>query len=145
MLKTFTLDKIHQIAKSLIKEITKSKTKGAKIVTFSGDLGAGKTTLTKEVARLLGVKREIVSPTFVIMKRYEIKNKNFKNLIHIDAYRLKNGGELLNLGFEEISQNKDNLIIIEWPEMVADCLASVSHKVVLGHKDENTRSIEILL
>lgn len=145
MNKIFTLDEIPKIAKNLVKEINKKKTKGAKIVTFSGDLGAGKTTLTKEIAKILGVKKEIVSPTFVIMKRYEIKNKNFKNLIHIDAYRLKNGTELAVLGWEEMSQNKDNLIIIEWPEMIADGLVDVHHKIVLGHKDENTRSIEILL
>jgi len=145
MIKTFTLSEIPKIADSLVKEINKKKSKNATIVTFSGDLGAGKTTLTKEIAKILGVKREIVSPTFVIMKRYEIKNSNFKNLIHIDAYRLKNGGELALLGWEEMKKNKDNLIIIEWPEMIADGLFDITHEIVLSHKDDNTRSIEILL
>lgn len=145
MIKTFTLSEIPKIADSLVKEINKNKSKNATIVTFSGDLGAGKTTLTKEIAKILGVKREIVSPTFVIMKRYEINNSNFKNLIHIDAYRLKNGGELAVLGWEEMKKNKDNLIIIEWPEMIADGLFDITHEIVLSHKDDNTRSIEILL
>jgi tRNA threonylcarbamoyladenosine biosynthesis protein TsaE len=145
MIKRFTLNDIPTIAKMLVKDISKNQAKGARIVTLSGDLGAGKTTLTKEIAKILGVKKEIVSPTFVIMKRYEIKNKNFKNLIHIDAYRLKNGNELAVLGWEEMSQNKENLIIIEWPEMVEDGLFDIDHKIVLSHIDENTRSIEILL
>ncbi len=145
MIKTFTLKEISKIADTIIKEINKKKTKGAKIITLSGDLGAGKTTLTKEIAKILGVKKEIVSPTFVIMKRYEIKNKDFKNLIHIDAYRLNNGGELAVLGWDEMVKNDDNLIIIEWPEMIAEGLSGVSHKIILSHKDENTRSIEILL
>jgi tRNA threonylcarbamoyladenosine biosynthesis protein TsaE len=145
MIITFTLKEISKIADMIIKEINKKKTKGAKIITLSGDLGAGKTTLTKEIAKILGVKKEIISPTFVIMKRYEIKNKDFKNFIHIDAYRLNNGGELTVLGWDEMRKNKENLIIMEWPEMVADGLSDISHRIILSHKDENTRSIEILL
>ncbi len=145
MITVFTLEEISKIAHSLFKDINKKKNKNAKIITLSGDLGAGKTTLTKELAKLLGIKKEIVSPTFVIMKKYETKNKNFKYLIHIDAYRLKNGKELNVLGWDEMMQNKENLIIIEWPEIIADGLSNIDHKIILSHKDENTRSIEILL
>jgi len=145
MKKTFTLNEINEIADDLFKIISKTKQSGAKLVTLSGDLGAGKTTLTKELAKILGIKKEIVSPTFVIMKKYETKHKNFKYLIHIDAYRLKNGGELSNLDWQEIISNKDNLVIIEWPEIIADGLSCVDHKIILSHKDENTRNIEIVL
>ncbi|MGD9581039.1 MAG: tRNA (adenosine(37)-N6)-threonylcarbamoyltransferase complex ATPase subunit type 1 TsaE [Vampirovibrionia bacterium] len=145
MIKTFTLNEIENVANYLFKKINNTKHEGAKLITLSGDLGTGKTTFTKELAKILGVEKEIISPTFVIMKKYKTKNKNFKYLIHIDAYRLKNGKDLLNLGWQEIVSDKDNLIIMEWPEMVEDCLNNERHKVILGHKDANTRSIEILL
>lgn len=146
MVKTFILSEIPQIASNLLNLINnKNNNDNAKIITLSGDLGVGKTTLTKELAKLLGVKEDIVSPTFVIMKKYKINNGKFKNLIHIDAYRLNNAEELFSLGWREISENKNNLIIIEWPEMVADCLNSGICRVVLDHKDEKTRVIEILL
>ena len=118
---------------------------GATIITLSGDLGAGKTTLTQEVARRLGVIGEITSPTFVIMKRYEINHTHFKNLIHIDAYRLNSDAELLTLGFQEISENKDNLIFIEWPERVPACTQNSACQVFLSHVDEEARFIEIVV
>ncbi|MEK7514295.1 MAG: tRNA (adenosine(37)-N6)-threonylcarbamoyltransferase complex ATPase subunit type 1 TsaE, partial [Patescibacteria group bacterium] len=68
--------------------------KRAKIVGLIGELGAGKTAFVKEVAHLLGVKDTLTSPTFVIEKIYPLKGKQFKKLIHIDAYRLSEGKEL---------------------------------------------------
>ena len=120
MKEIFELSKIENIAKEIIKKIVLDKKEVATIVTFSGDLGAGKTTLTKEIAKQLGVVDNVISPTFVIMKIYKLNHKKFKNLIHIDAYRLDNYKELINLGWNKIITNKDNLIIIEWPERVSD-------------------------
>jgi tRNA threonylcarbamoyl adenosine modification protein YjeE len=65
---------------------------GATIILLRGDLGAGKTAFVKEVAKIFEIGEEITSPTFVIEKKYKIKgNSFFKNLIHIDAYRLTSG------------------------------------------------------
>ncbi|MEI6659810.1 MAG: tRNA (adenosine(37)-N6)-threonylcarbamoyltransferase complex ATPase subunit type 1 TsaE [bacterium] len=146
-MKKFVIKKedIHKVAKELISIADKSRYQGAKIIALSGDLGAGKTTLTQEVARDLGVKENLTSPTFVIMKIYKITQKSFKRLIHIDAYRLNSDAELLNLGFQEMADNNENIIIIEWPERVPECTKNSICKVYLSHVDSETRSLDIVV
>ena len=145
MEKSFKLEEIKKVAQNLIVQVDKKRTKNSMIIALSGELGTGKTTLTQEIAKLLGVKEKLVSPTFVIMKKYKTKDKKYKNLIHIDAYRLNNSQELLNLGWPEIIKDKDNLIIIEWPERIPECFNNNVCKVFLNHQDKQTRTIEILL
>jgi tRNA threonylcarbamoyladenosine biosynthesis protein TsaE len=142
MEKTFNLNNIEQITKEIIEEAKKENRTTATIITFSGELGAGKTTITKELAKQLGIKENVVSPTFVIMKIYNTKDIKFKKLIHIDAYRLDKSEELLRLGWEEIISNKDNLIVVEWPERVSDCFPRDVIPLKLEHNDENTRTIK---
>lgn len=141
--KTFDINDLGKITKSLLSYIKKGAIKGATILAFSGDLGAGKTTTTKEIAKQLGVKERVISPTFVIMKKYKTKDLKYKNLIHIDAYRLNKSEELLRLGWEEMIANKDNLIIIEWPERVFDCLPKEIYSLKLEHKDDTTRTLKL--
>jgi len=131
----------------IIDKILKMDNKKARAVALSGELGAGKTTLTQELARQLGIKNNIVSPTFVIMKNYNINlnskyYSHFKKLIHIDAYRLESHIELLKIGWQELVEDKDNLIIIEWPERVEDCIPNDVCWIKLGHVDDQTRSLE---
>jgi len=143
----FKEKEIKEISEKLLNKIFDGDFSRGKIVAFSGNLGAGKTTLTQEIAKQLGIKENVISPTFVIMKIYYV-NKNskyyskFKRFIHIDAYRLTSGSELLKIGWEEIISDKDNLVIIEWPENVKECLDKNTYWVKLGHVDEETRSIE---
>lgn len=136
-----------EIAHKLLSEISKRKSHKAKVMALSGDLGAGKTTITKDMGIILGIKDTMISPTFVIMKIYKIDEQseyfsNFKKLIHIDAYRLNNGDELFKIGWKEIVSDKDNLVIIEWPERVESCLDGDILPVKLGHIDDETRTIE---
>ena len=118
---------------------------GATLVTLSGELGAGKTTFTKAAAKALGVTEVVNSPTFVLEKIYLLPaGKPFKRLIHIDAYRLEKGSDLAPLGFDEIMQESGNLILLEWPEKVADALTKyrsieISIEVLL----DNARKITI--
>lgn len=95
---------------------------GALVVGLYGELGAGKTSFTQAVAKKLGVKDVITSPTFVIEKIYDLEGQKFSKLIHIDAYRLEKSEELLKLGWRDITADKNNLILIEWPERVADII-----------------------
>lgn len=143
----FNKTKIPEISKMIIDKILKMDNKKARAVALSGELGAGKTTLTQELARQLGIKNNIVSPTFVIMKNYNINlnskyYSHFKKLIHIDAYRLESHIELLKIGWQELVEDKDNLIIIEWPERVEDCIPNDVCWIKLGHVDDQTRSLE---
>ena len=125
-----------------------------------GDLGSGKTTFVKSVAKAFGLENTVTSPTFVIEKIYSIrtdgrqerptsngtgslKNHNFENLIHIDAYRLKSGEELKTLGWEEISKNPKNIIFIEWPSNVSEIIPENTQEIHFKFIDENTREIVI--
>jgi len=96
----------------------------ALVVGLSGHLGAGKTAFVKAVAKALGVKEAVTSPTFVLMKLYSLnpvgafKGFPWKRLVHIDAYRLERPEELEALAWEDLVADKNNLIMVEWPENV---------------------------
>ena len=121
-----------------------SPQKFAAVIALSGDLGAGKTAFVKELGTLLGLSRsEITSPTFVIMKVFEISHPRFKRLIHIDAYRLEKEKELLKLGWEEIVADPENLILIEWPELVKGLIPKTAQRITFRFIDEDTREITV--
>lgn len=142
MEKTFELKQIKEIAKSLLKEIKKGDGNGATILALFGDLGVGKTTITKEISSILGIKENVISPTFVIMKKYQTKDNKFKNLIHIDAYRLDEHKDILVLGWEDMIKDKNNLIIVEWPEKIESYLPRGIYNVSLNHKGDTSRTLK---
>ena len=125
-----------------VKEIN-PRDEGATLVTLSGELGAGKTAFTKAVASALGIAEIVNSPTFVIEKIYKLESKvtKFKRLVHIDAYRLESGKDLMPLGFDELMQDTGNLILLEWPEMVEDILPTPSVKVSFVALPDASRTI----
>ncbi len=135
-------------AKAFLEELLGSLARGgALVVGLSGEQGAGKTAFTQAVAKALGIKMKVNSPTFVIMKKYPIKNNKhkqpFKFLFHLDAYRLKNERELLHLGWEEIISNKEHLVFIEWPENVAKAMPKHSRSIKISHIKEGQRMLKI--
>ena len=147
MKKIFTENQIPEIAELILKRLLTlplSIHHKAQIIALYGDLGAGKTTLTKEIARQLGIKENVNSPTFVLIKNYElrIKNYRYKKLIHIDAYRFDSEKELEHLGWEKMLADPTNLIFIEWPERVKKFIPKDAIKIYLKHKGEK-RSLEI--
>jgi len=110
------------------------------VVALIGDLGTGKTALTKYIAEGLGVKEEISSPTFTIIREYK---SGRLPLYHFDVYRLGSGEELLDTGAEELIGG-DGACVIEWADTVADVLPADSLVVSLGYGDsENERTAEI--
>jgi len=96
----------------------------ATTVALSGDLGSGKTTLIQAVGRLFDIKAVIQSPTFVLIRSYEIPVGKWpwRKLIHIDCYRLNSDQDLLKLGWPELIADAHNLIMLEWPERVEGIL-----------------------
>ncbi len=136
-----SLEETEKIARDLVEKL-KPQTK-ATVLGLNGNLGNGKTTFTQMIAKILGVNDTVTSPTFVIEKIYELENKKFKRLIHIDVYRLEKSEELLHLGWQEVISDPENLILIEWPERVADIMpehTKISFKVL---ENESSREIEI--
>lgn len=126
-----------------------AKLKGGDILLLQGELGAGKTTLVKGIAKYFGIKKEITSPTFTVMNLYDtktLKHKNIKTLIHVDTYRLKNEQELLDIGVEDYLGEKNTICIIEWPEKIIALLKDKKIiAITLGYlKDKKGRSIKTL-
>jgi len=110
--------------------------KTALVLALSGDLGAGKTKFLQGFAQGLGIEEIVNSPTFVIMKR-------FGNFYHIDCYRLEKPEEIVELGFQEIISNPENIVAIEWPEKIAGILPKNAVKINFKHLEENKREIMI--
>lgn len=108
----------------------------ATIVTLSGELGAGKTTFVKGIARALGIEDQVTSPTFVIMKVYELGGKGFKKLVHMDAYRLKGMQHLKVLGWNELVKDGRNLILVEWPEKIEGAIPHDAKRIALRYSEE---------
>jgi tRNA threonylcarbamoyladenosine biosynthesis protein TsaE len=129
----------HEIA-SLFLNTLVSKER-ATVVALQGDLGAGKTTFAQAMGKGVGVTENMHSPTFVIEKIYAIDFKNFKKLIHIDAYRLEKDSELLHIGWEEIIKEPENLVFLEWPENVAGIIPEEAQHVYFKFVDDTTREI----
>ncbi len=135
--------------KILTKALENKKENRATIIALSGDLGAGKTTFVQHIACHLGISDNIQSPTFVILKSYQLspfgeisrRETSFKLFTHIDAYRLTSKEELEKLNWNEYSNNPDNLICIEWPEQVEGLLPDDVICVKLEHVSENERAI----
>ncbi|MFZ2253136.1 MAG: tRNA (adenosine(37)-N6)-threonylcarbamoyltransferase complex ATPase subunit type 1 TsaE [Minisyncoccia bacterium] len=135
-----TLDELKDIAREVVSSCVQKE--NAHVVTLTGDLGAGKTAFTKELAKLLGITHEITSPTFVIMKAYEIPDHPFfKKLVHIDAYRIESDDEMRVLGFNEILSDPTNLVCIEWPEKIKDLIPKDAYSLSLTLNLDETRTI----
>jgi len=115
-----SLEETAKVAADWLAEVSKEYAESDEALTvgLSGHLGAGKTAFVKAVAVAMGVKETVTSPTFVIMKMYETKNDRWPRLVHIDAYRLEKRQELEALRFEDLVADKNDLIMIEWPENV---------------------------
>ena len=90
---------------------------GGEVILLLGNLGAGKTCFTQGIARGLGVRGKVNSPTFNLMKVYKIKSGV---LCHIDAYRLNSGNDLIAIGLDDYLGKKDAIVVIEWAERVKD-------------------------
>nr|WP_233201457.1 tRNA (adenosine(37)-N6)-threonylcarbamoyltransferase complex ATPase subunit type 1 TsaE [Sporosarcina sp. P13] len=106
------------------------------VLTLEGDLGAGKTTFVQALAKSLGVKRIVSSPTFTIIKQYE---GNYP-LNHLDVYRLANSEE--DLGWDELFYG-DAISVIEWAQFIEEELPEQRLNIVIHHTGETTRTVEL--
>jgi tRNA threonylcarbamoyladenosine biosynthesis protein TsaE len=140
-----TIEQLSKFAEDFLKDLSESPSNPnhAQLIGLSGNLGAGKTTFTQQIAKLLKVEEKITSPTFVLMKRYPISFGQYKNLIHIDAYRIEDPNEIDVLNFDEIYSEPENLILLEWPEKVEEKLPKKKITITFEVAGENHREINI--
>lgn len=120
-------------------EIIKSR-KG-RVICLYGELGSGKTTFTQGVAKGLGVGDFVLSPTFIIVRQYNLPVENKRVFFHIDLYRIENEGELTNIGLHEIFSNSDNIIVVEWAEKLGKFLPQKRIDIKFTILDFNRRKI----
>ena len=119
--------------------------KQARILGLVGDLGGGKTTFLQGFAKGLGVKERVLSPTFVIFKKFKLKSKlPFDFFYHMDCYRLFNKKDLTVLGFDEVVKDQKNIIAAEWSDKVVRLVPKDGLIIKFVFINENTRKISIL-
>lgn len=112
--------------------------KGGEVIALIGDLGAGKTTLAKGIARGLGVEDEVVSPSFTLIQQYEGRLA----LTHIDLYRLDGSEEFEMIGGEEFLYT-DGVTLIEWAEKIGDLLPKDLKKITIAIEENLDRTITV--
>lgn len=129
-----------KLGELLAKEFLRTEKKDACVLALKGDLGGGKTTFAQGFAKGLGIKEKILSPTFVLVKRFDLKDLRFKNFYHLDCYRIASDKELFNLGLKGLIANKENIVAIEWPNILK---SKINKDIIVEFEflDEKTRKI----
>lgn len=120
-----------------------AKLKGGEVLCLYGELGAGKTTFMHGLIGYFLPGKRVVSPTFVIVRHYELSGADVKFIYHIDLYRLEKQSEIQNVGLTEQFGKSDTIIAIEWAqklgELIPDKRIDVSFQIV----SEHTREIRV--
>lgn len=129
----------HEIARSLT---------GGDVIALEGELGAGKTTFVRGMARAFGIRARITSPTFLLMRCYALprgkSRRGIRHLCHVDAYRVRSGKELRDIGLAEYLTAPDSLTVIEWPEHARDILPRRTIHIRFKYgKKQDERVIEV--
>lgn len=122
--------------------------KGRNLVCLYGPLGSGKTTFVQGLAKALGIKKRVVSPTYVLLREYPCSarskpgSEQIQSLIHIDCYRLNNEDDFKSVELKEILNNSNNLVVIEWAERIRKILPKERIEIKFDHAGKNKRKID---
>ena len=127
-------------AENLMREILQSEDALPCVIELVGDVGAGKTTFTKGLARGLEITEEITSPTFTISKVYE--NSRGQKLVHYDFYRLENPGIMVEDLFENL-QDPHTVTVIEWADTVSEILPANHLRLEILINDDGSRTLNL--
>ena len=110
------------------------------VVALYGDLGAGKTVLSRGVARGLGVEEPVTSPTFTVVQEYRLPDRHY--FFHLDMYRIENAEAAVAFGIEDFLFAKDAITFVEWPERIEKLLVGPECiRLTLSHDDHDRRII----
>lgn len=142
ILKSESLEDTIKIASDFAKTL-----KGGDVVALYGELGSGKTTFVQAVAKALGIRKQIVSPSFILVRSYEIpKNNTSKSagrLVHIDLYRLESADDLRSVDLSELASDSGSLVMIEWAQRAKRVLPEKRIDIHMVYKRESEREITI--
>jgi len=118
--------------------------KPGSILALYGELGSGKTTFIQGLARGLGIKKRIISPTFIFIRQYTIRYPLYvKTLYHVDLYRINTLKQTKGLGLKEIFADKSAIVVIEWADRIKEILPKKRVDINFEYFDENQRRIKI--
>lgn len=136
-------DGVPMFAERVVELLSSIKTSKAKVILLGGDLGAGKTTFTKELASAIGIDREkVTSPTFILKKEYRTTHPVFQKLVHIDAYRFNNPEEAKILNLDKDLEASNTIVAIEWPSKMKQPKADL--ELLFTIVDDDTREVAIM-
>ncbi|MFV0236985.1 MAG: tRNA (adenosine(37)-N6)-threonylcarbamoyltransferase complex ATPase subunit type 1 TsaE [Flavobacteriales bacterium] len=127
-----SIEDLPSIASKILKKAT------YKIFILKGDMGAGKTTLSKELIKLLGSQDEVQSPSFSIVNEY--KTSREEPIYHFDFYRINNEEEVLDMGYEEYFYSP-SYCFIEWAEKIPSLIPENFHQISLNLNSDQHREI----
>ena len=134
MNKDYSLDNLPEIATELI------KVAAHKTLLFYGEMGAGKTTLIKQICKVLSVEDNISSPTFSLVNEYETSSG--EKVFHFDFYRIEDENEALDMGIEDYLYN-NTWCLIEWPQNVENLLPLDAVEIHLSILENGQRNIQL--
>lgn len=124
-----------------------SHLKGGEIIALYGDLGSGKTTFMQGLAEGLGITKNIISPTFIIMRTYQLgaqdKGRGVRHLYHLDLYRIVNEEQTIDLGLQEVMGESENIVAIEWPDKIENLLPDERINIYFTYLQDDRREIRI--
>lgn len=117
--------------------------RGGEYISLEGDLGAGKTVFSRQLAIAFGITESVTSPTFVIQKSYQVPLPltAVRSLIHYDLYRITNYYELLDMGFEDHS--RDSVVLVEWGNLFLKDFPVAPIRVQIQIEPDDSRTITI--
>ena len=125
-----------ELAKQLSKEL-----KSPRLIALYGNLGSGKTTFIQGLAEGLGIKKRVLSPTFVFIREYDLSSK--RKFYHVDLYRLGSERDAETIGLSDIFADKSAIAAIEWPEKIERLMPTNTIKINFSTIGKNKRKIEI--
>jgi tRNA threonylcarbamoyladenosine biosynthesis protein TsaE len=130
---TFEINNIEELSK--VSDLLLDWREKSNIIAFYGTMGAGKTTLVKNLCQKLGVSDEVNSPTFALVNEYQ--TETFDSIFHFDFYRIKSLEEVFDIGYEDYFYG-GSLCLLEWPELIDPLMPEHFIKVEITHGDTDT-------
>ena len=127
---TFEINSIEELSK--VSDLLLDWRDKSNIIAFYGPMGAGKTTLVKNLCQKLGVSDEVNSPTFALVNEYQ--TETFDSIFHFDFYRIKSLEEVFDIGYEDYFYG-GSLCLLEWPELIDPLMPEHFIKVEITHGD----------
>ena len=133
---TFEINNIEEL--SQVSDLLISLRDKSNIIAFYGNMGAGKTTLIKNLCAKLGVQDEVNSPTFALVNEYQ--TDTFDSIFHFDFYRIKSLEEVFDIGYEDYFYG-GSLCLLEWPELIDPLMPEhfIKVEITLGDTDTSRK------